>query len=121
MKYRVWDKKEKKYLEISRKFSFHLLPDGTPEVSSGWNSYKEPTFEDETDQSRYDIQTWTGFEDKNNIKIFKSDIVVFNGNKYIVVVINGCWSIVSDGVFRKLHDVLGAIYITSNTYEEGLK
>jgi len=74
-KYKVWDKQEKKFLVRARKFDFHLMPDGFLEVSSGYDSYKDPTFEDDTDQDRYIVLWFTGVKDKNEVEIYERDIV----------------------------------------------
>lgn len=75
-KYRVWDKTAGRFLVPSRKSGFYLLPDGELRVSSGWNSYKEPTYDDETDQDRYEVTFFTGLKDEEDeIEICEGDIV----------------------------------------------
>lgn len=73
-KFRVWDKVAEVFLVTSRKSAFYLLPDGELRVSSGWNGYKEATYDEETDQDSYVVEFWTGFFDPSGKEIFEGDI-----------------------------------------------
>jgi uncharacterized phage protein (TIGR01671 family) len=107
--YKVWDKQENKFLVRVRKFDFHLMPDGFLEVSSGYDSYKNPTFEDDTDQDRYIVLWFTGLKDNKDNPIYEGDIVNcddFDGISATtgligeVTYIGGSFGVVSDDTYH---------------------
>jgi len=103
MEYRVWDIVDECYLEVRRKFTFYIEPSGRLNVSSGWNSYKEPTFDEETDQSRYIIEWCTGLKDKRGYDIFAGDIDS-HGHTFVYRVEMGGWYRMRDGEGVQWHE-----------------
>jgi len=95
IKYRVWSIGQKCYLERSRKFDYYIDSYGALNVSSGWDSYKDPTYEDDTDQDRYIVEQFTGLTDKNGVDIYEGDWMTCadpeDDSAFVVIFENGAF------------------------------
>lgn len=118
IEYRVWDNIEQIYLEEERKFSYHLLPCGLIEYSTGWNGCKEPCNFVVDRDNRFVVEQYTGLKDNTKWeelteteklkadetskewkgkKIYAGDIIIFASHqKYEVILYEGKFCVRND-------------------------
>lgn len=89
-KYRIWGKKEKRFIDFIREDSvnywFHILNDGSLWAKSRYNYITNFNKED------YIVQHFTGFVDQNNKEIFEGDILDYgDGDIFPVYFKDGCF------------------------------
>ena len=99
LRFRAWDKKRSEMVDFRNCKDGILFCQGMVEVSSGWDSYDSPTF-NETEPDRYIIEQYLGLKDKNgkDLDWWEGDVFEIHGRKTLFRITEegGCYWFRSD-------------------------
>lgn len=115
MKYRVWDKKEKQFIE-----NVFIIPDGRLLMFTNYDTFNsEWDFVD--DEDRYIISECSQHKDNAGKPIYEGDIVIFNNDYselYEVIFENSQWYVTSENIMSPLCECNNnELSVIENIYE----
>ena len=92
LKFRAWDKKRKCMQDFSNCKDGILFCQDMMEVSSGYDGYSNPTF-DETEPNRYILMQFTGLKDKDGKELdwWENDLIADGDNIKQIIYEDGCF------------------------------
>jgi hypothetical protein len=116
--FRVWDEKDKEYLDPDYYEGFYMSPDGVVHAGiTEWNGICDEY--QEIPQKQLIVEQCTGLKDKNGELIFEGDVLLFNGSQNPVYFDDGSFVILhARSVFVPIKQKITEVFeIIGNIHE----
>lgn len=109
LKFTVWDKKEKRYINFEQFKKGDIEFNFNPQTNEIWIEY---------DTSRYVVEQCAGLKDKNGKLIYENDLIDFYGKTYQIIWDNdfACFSIKNNNSMHPISDITQSS-VMSNIHE----